>query len=274
MIRTPKWRGLGNYADALNPRIDDTLFVSLRQTFIFAALSIPLGTIAALGLALLLNQKIRGVPLFRALYYLPSLASAVAMSLIWMRLFDKDHGLINAMLYGADGRSGFLHLGPLLSNFIGTPGEPINWLGNVKTVLPAFIIMGLWGAGGGTIIFLAGLQGISTSYYEAAILDGASAFRRFRSVTLPLLTPTLFFSLITGAIGTLQVFSQAFVTTGGGPDRATLFYMVWLYNTAFGQLRMGYASALAWILFLIILAVTVVQLTLSKRWVFYEGDLK
>ena len=274
MIGTPKWRGLGNYADALNPRIDDTLFVSLRQTFLFAALSIPLGTAAALGLALLLNQRVRGVPLFRALYYLPSLASAVAMSLIWMRLFDKDHGLINAVLYGADGKSGFLHLGPLLSGLVGTPGEPINWLGNVKTVLPAFIVMGLWGAGGGTIIFLAGLQGISTSYYEAATLDGAGALRRFRSVTLPLLTPTLFFSLITGAIGTLQVFSQAFVTTGGGPDRATLFYMVWLYNTAFGQLRMGYASALAWILFVIILAVTVVQLGLSKRWVFYEGELK
>jgi multiple sugar transport system permease protein len=274
IIQPPKWRGLGNYADAFNPAIDDTLYVSLRQTFLFAAMSIPLGTAAALGLALLLNQKVKGVPLFRALYYLPSLASAVAMSLIWMRLFDKDHGLINALLYGADGKSGFLHLGPVLSNLVGTPGEPINWLGNTKTVLPAFILMGLWGAGGGTIIFLAGLQAISQTYYEAATLDGAGVVRRFRSVTLPLLTPTLFFSLITGVIGTLQVFSQAFVTTGGGPDRATMFYMVWLYNTAFGQLKMGYASALAWILFVVILIVTVIQLGLAKRWVFYEGDLK
>jgi multiple sugar transport system permease protein len=274
IIQTPKWRGLGNYADAFNPAIDDTLYVSLRQTFYFSAISIPLGLGFALGLSLLLNQKIKGVPLFRALYYLPSLASAVAMSLIWMRLFDKDRGLINAFLYGADGKSGFLGIGPALSNLIGTPGEPINWLGDAQTVIPAFIIMGLWGAGGGTIIFLAGLQGISQSYYEAATLDGAGNWRRFRNVTLPLLTPTIFFSLITGIIGALQVFSQSFVITQGGPDRATLFYMVWLYGKAFGELKMGYASALAWILFVIILAITVLQLGLAKKWVYYEGELK
>lgn len=274
IIRTPKWRGVGNYADALNPRIDDTLYVSLRQTFYFAALSVPLGIVAALLLSLLLNQKIKGVPLFRALYYLPSLASAVAMSLIWARLFDKDAGIVNLVLYGADGRSGFLHLGPLLSQWIGTPGEPINWLGNTKTVIPAFIVMGLWGAGGGTIIFLAGLQGISTSYYEAATLDGASNWRRFRNVTLPMITPYVFFSLITGVIGALQVFGQSFVLTGGGPDRATNFMVVWLYQKAFGELKMGYASALAWILFVVILLFTLLQLAAAKRWVYYEGDLK
>lgn len=274
IIQTPKWRGIGNYADIFTPSIDDTLWVSLRQTFYFSAVSIPLGIAFALGLALLLNQRIRGVPLFRALYYLPSLASAVAMSLIWGRLFDKDRGLINLFLYGSDGKSGFLHLGPLLSNLVGTPGEAINWLGNTKTVIPAFIIMGLWGAGGGTIIFLAGLQSISPSYYEAATLDGAGNWRRFRNVTLPLLTPTIFFSLITGVIGALQVFSQAFVLTDGGPDRSTLFYMVWLYKKAFGELKMGYASALAWILFVIILGITAIQLSLARRWVYYEGDLK
>ncbi|RYG26437.1 extracellular solute-binding protein [bacterium] len=274
IIQTPKWRGLGNYADAFNPAVDDTLFVSLRQTFIFAALSLPIGMAASLGLALLLNQKVKGVPVYRALYYVPSLASGVAMALIWMRLFDKDHGLINLFLYGADGQSGFLHLGPALSNWIGTPGEPLNWLGNTKTVLPAFVLMGLWGAGGGTIIYLAGLQAISNTYYEAATLDGAGNVRKFRSITLPLLTPTIFFSMITGVIGVLQVFDQAFVTTGGGPDRATMFYMVWLYDTAFGKLQMGYASALAWILFVVILAITVVQLGFAKRWVYYEGELK
>jgi len=274
IIQTPKWRGLGNYADAFNPRIDDTLYVSLRQTFYFAAVSVPLGIAAALGLSLLLNQKVRGVPLFRALYYLPSLASAVAMSLIWARLFDKDQGVINWVLYGADGHSGFLHLGPLLSQWIGTPGEPINWLGNTKTVIPAFVLMGLWGAGGGTIIFLAGLQGISTTYYEAATLDGAGNWRRFRNVTLPLITPYIFFSLITGVIGALQVFGQAFVLTDGGPDRATQFMVVWLYHKAFGELQMGYASALAWILFVVILAFTLLQLAASRRWVHYEGELK
>ena len=274
IIRTPKWRGLGNYADALNPRIDDTLYVSLRQTFLFAAFSVPLGIVAALALALLLNQKVRGVPLFRALYYLPSLASAVAMSLIWGRLFDKDLGLLNAFLYGADGRSGFLHLGPWLSNLVGTPGETINWLGNSKTVIPAFVLMGLWGAGGGTIVFLAGLQAVPTSLYEAATLDGAGAWGRLRGVTLPMITPYVFFSLITGVIGALQVFGQSFVLTDGGPDRATMFMVVWLYKKAFGELQMGYASALAWILFIVILAFTLLQLAAARRWVFYEGELR
>jgi multiple sugar transport system permease protein len=274
IIQTPKWRGLGNYADLLNPRVDDTLWVSLRQTFLFAVLSVPAGLVSALALAILLNQKVKGIPLFRALYYLPSLASAVAMSLIWMRLFDRDQGLINAFLYGSDGKSGFLHLGPLLSNWVGTPGQAINWFGNTKTVIPAFVIMGLWGAGGGTIIFLGGLQGISPSYHEAATLDGAGALRRFRSVVLPLMTPYIFFSLITGVIGALQVFGQAFVITSGGPDRATFFMVVWLYDQAFGHLKMGYASAIAWLLFVVVMAVTAIQLGLSRRWVFYEGELK
>jgi multiple sugar transport system permease protein len=274
IIQTPKWRGIGNYADAFNPSVDDTLYVSLRQTFYFAALSVPLGIIAALLLSLLLNQKIRGVPLFRALYYLPSLASAVAMSLIWQRLFDKDGGIINLFLYGSDGQSGFLGIGSALSNLIGTPGEPVNWLGNTQTVIPAFVIMGLWGAGGGTIIFLAGLQGISQTYYEAATLDGAGNWKRFRNVTLPMITPYIFFSLITGVIGALQVFGQSFVLTGGGPDRATNFMVVWLYSKAFGELQMGYASALAWILFAVILAFTLLQFAGAKKWVYYEGDLK
>jgi multiple sugar transport system permease protein len=227
-----------------------------------------------LGLALLLNQKVRGVPLWRALYYIPSLASGVATSLIWMKVFNPETGLLNALIYGPNGDQNFLGLGTFLSNLAGTPDRAINWLGNPATVLPAFIIMGMWGAGGGTIIFLAGLQGISTTYYEAATLDGASAWRKFRSVTLPLLTPTLFFSVITGVIGALQVFTQAFIITDGGPDRATMFYMLNLYKKAFGELKMGYASALAWILFVIILIITVIQLRGSKRWVFYEGDLK
>ena len=274
IIRTPTWRGVGNYADLLNPAVDDTFFVSLKQTFLFAAVSVPLGVAAALALSLLLNQKVRGIPLFRALYYLPSLASAVAMSLIWQRLFDRDAGLINAFLYGPDGHSGFLGLGPWLSRLVGTPGEAVNWLGNSKTVIPAFVLMGLWGAGGGTIIFLAGLQAIPTSYQEAATLDGAGAWKRFRNVTLPMLTPYVFFSLITGVIGALQVFGQSFVLTDGGPDRATLFMVVWLYKKAFGELKMGYASAIAWLLFVVILAFTLLQLAAARKWVYYEGELK
>jgi multiple sugar transport system permease protein len=274
IIQTPKWRALGNYIDAFDSSRDDTFLISLRVTLTYAALSIPLGIASALALALLLNQKVKGVPLWRALYYIPSLASGVAVSLIWMKVFNPETGLLNGLIYGSDGHRNLLGLGTLLSNLAGTPGKPINWLGNPHTVLPAFVIMGLWGAGGGTIIFLAGLQGISQTYYEAATLDGAGIWRRFRNVTFPLLTPTVFFAVITGIIGALQAFTQAFVMTDGGPDRATMFYVLNLYKQAFGSLKMGYACALAWILFLIILAITGLQLGLAKRWVFYEGGLQ
>jgi multiple sugar transport system permease protein len=274
IIQTPKWKGIGNYVDAFDVGRNDTFLISLRVTFTYAILSIPLGIASALALALLLNQKVKGVPLWRALYYIPSLASGVAISLIWMKVFNPETGLLNGLIYGPDGHRNFLGLGTLLSNLAGTPDKPINWLDNPHTVLPAFIIMGLWGAGGGTIIFLAGLQGISQTYYEAATLDGAGVWRRFRNVTFPLLTPTIFFSVITGIIGALQAFTQAFVMTSGGPDRATMFYVLNLYNEAFGHLNMGYASALAWILFVIILIITAIQLWLGKKWVFYEGGFK
>lgn len=271
IIQPPKWVGMRNYSDAL--MIDDSVPIAIRQTFIFSAISIPLGIGLALALALLLNQPVKGVPLYRALFYLPSLASGVAMSLLWMRVFNPDQGLLNYFLYDS-WPCAQLGCGRTLSQWVGMGDDRLNWLGNTQTVIPAFVIMGMWGAGGGTIIFLAGLQGISTSYYEAATLDGASAWKKFRSVTMPLLTPTIFFSLITGVIGALQVFTQAVVMTDGGPDRATLFFMVHLYRTAFQELQMGYASALAWILFVIILIITVVQLRASKRWVYYEGELK
>jgi multiple sugar transport system permease protein len=153
-------------------------------------------------------------------------------------------------------------------------GQQVNWFMNEKTVMPAFIIMGLWGAGGGTIILLAGLQNIAQQYYEASKIDGAGPIRQFFSITLPLLSPTLFFSLITGVIGSFQVFTQAFIITSGGPNNATVFYMLNLYSMAFRDLRMGYASALAWILFVIILVFTAIQLKAAKKWVFYEGDEK
>jgi multiple sugar transport system permease protein len=270
-IRPPSWVGLQNYSDAF--WVDDSVLISIRQTTIYAVLSIPLGLISALLLALLLNTKVKGVPLFRALYYIPSLASGVAMSLIWMRVFNPESGILNHFIYHTWPLN-VTPLGDWLSAWAGKPGEPVNWLSNTTTVIPAFVLMGMWGAGGGTIIFLAGLQGISQSYYEAATLDGAGPWKRFRNVTFPLLTPTVFFSLITGVIGALQVFTQAVVMTDGGPDRATLFYMVNLYRQAFGSLNMGYASAMAWILFVIILIITVIQLRGSRRWVHYEGELK
>jgi ABC-type sugar transport system permease subunit/ABC-type glycerol-3-phosphate transport system substrate-binding protein len=274
IVSPPKWAGLDNYIDAFDFSRNDNTLVSLKVTAFYAALSIPLGLIVALGLALLLNQKVKGIPLWRAIYYIPSLAGGVAVSLIWAKVFNPDSGLINSLIYGPDGKRNLFGLGSLLSHLAGTPDQPINWLNNPHTVLPSFIIMGLWGAGGGTLFFLANLQGISPMYYEAATIDGATTVQKFKSVTLPMLTPTLFFTLVTGVIGALQAFTQAYILTDGGPDRATYFYMLYLYKEAFGNLHMGFASALAWILFVIILVLTVLQLKGSKRWVYYEGELK
>ena len=269
IIRPPMWRGLSNYTDAFT--VDPIFWTSLKVTAIYTAVSVPLSVGFAMGIALLLNIRVRGMPLYRAIYYIPSLASGVATSLIWIRIFNPESGILNNLIYGPDGRRDLFGISSALSSLAGTPNEPVNWLGSEHTVLYAFIIMGLWGVGGGAVIFLAGLQNISKSYYEAAFLDGAGVWRRFRNVTAPLLTPTLFFSVITGIIGSFQVFTQAFVMTGGGPNNATQFYMLNLYNQGFRSLKMGYASALAWILFAIIMVFTLVQLKTAQKWVYYEG---
>ena len=247
---------------------------SLEVTLRYAVLSVPLNVAFALVLALLLNQNVRGIALYRACYYLPSLVSGVAASLIWLRVFNPESGILNRVLYWPDGASGILGVGGALSRWGGQPGEPINWLATESTVIPAFVLMGLWGAGGGTILFLAGLKGISETYYEAAKLDGAGTWTVFRRITLPLLSPTLFFTLVTGTIGALQTFTQSFVMTQGGPNNATMFAMLHLYLQGFKSLKLGYASALAWILFAIIMVLTVIQFQVGKRWVHYEGDAR
>jgi len=226
---------------------------------------VPLGVCGSMALALLLNTKIRGQAIFRTLYYLPTVASAVAASLIWLRLFNPESGLFNALL-------STLHLGHVVSAMgLTDPGKGyVNWLGSEKTALGSIVVTSLWGIGGGMVIFLAGLQGIPQSYYDAADVDGANKWHKFRHVTLPLLTPTIFFNTIMGVIGSFQVFTQGFVMTNGGPNDATLFYVLYLYQNAFQFLKMGYASALAWVLFVIILAVTMLQMRFS-RWVHYEG---
>lgn len=269
-IRPPMWRGGMNYVDAVT--VDPIFLKSLQVTFTYALLSVPLNLAFSMGLALLLNQPVKGIPLFRALYYIPSLVSGVAASLIWMRVFNPERGILNSILYWPDGSSGILGLGSRLSGLAGEPNGPINWLANERTALPALTLMGLWGAGAGTILFLAGLQGVGVSYYEAAILDGANARVRFWKVTLPLISPTVFFAFVTGTIGALQAFTQSFVMTQGGPNNATMFYMLNLYIQGFKALKLGYASALAWILFLIILAITAIQFWGARRWVYYEGD--
>ena len=214
IIQTARARGVQNYAEALT--VDPRFWISLRVTAVYTLFAVPLGILGSLVLALLLNVKVRGIPLFRLFYYLPSLSSMVAASLIWKRLFQPEGGLINTIIYGTDGHGNFLGLSTLLQS-VAPPGQQVNWLGSEHTALASLILMSLWGIGGGMVILLAGLQGIPEFYYEAAMLDGANAWQKFRTVTLPLLTPALFFVLVTGAIGSFQVFTQSFVMTGGGP---------------------------------------------------------
>lgn len=271
IITPAQWRGLGNYREAFFE--DPRFWTSLRVTSIYTIFGVPLGIAFGLGLALLLNQKVWGMPLFRAMYYLPSLASLVAASLIWRRIFNPDDGLLNTVIYGYGVTDPSGGLGQALSTWAGTPDKVVNWIGNEITALPALILMSLWGVGGAMIILLAGLQGIPQMYYEAATVDGAGPWHKFKAVTLPLLSPALFFTLVTGFIGSFQVFAQAFIITGGGPNDSTLFYMLYLYNNAFTGLRMGYSAALAWVLFFIVLVLTVVQLRMSK-WVHYEAEAK
>lgn len=267
IILPAKWRASGNYHEALFQ--DPRFWNSMRVTGVFTLIAVPLGLAFALVLAMLLNQKVKGMPIFRTFFYLPSLASVVASSLLWMKIFQPEGGLLNLILFGPKGTGGSAWLRHLLS----LNGQAPNWLGTEQLALPSLMIMSLWGVGGGMIILLAGLQGIPEFYYEAAKLDGTSAWQRFRAVTVPLLSPALFFTLLTGVIGSLQTFTQSFVMTQGGPNDSTRFFMLHLYDEGFGNLRMGYASCLAWLLFAVILGVTIAQFRLN-RLVYYEGDAR
>lgn len=235
---------------------DPLFFRSLTNTAIYVLFSVPLGLTGSLLIALLLNQKVKGIALFRTAFYLPSLVPAVASSLVWMWIFHPDAGILN---YGL--------------SLVGIKGPA--WLTDPQTALGSLILMSLWGIGGGRmIIFLAGLQGISDELYEAAALDGAKGWTSFRHVTLPMLSPTIFFNLILGVIGSFQVFTSAFIMTAGGPDNATLMYVLYLYNNAFRFFKLGKASAMAWVLFVILLAFTMVQFKNASKWVYYEGGEK
>lgn len=267
IIQPARWRGFGNYAEALT--FDTRFWPSLRVTMVYTLVAVPLGLVGSLLLALLMNVKVKGIALWRTCYYLPSVASAVAASLIWKRVFMPNGGLLNAVIYGADGKGNFLGLADALRPFATVDGQ-VNWLGSEQMALPALIIMSLWGIGGGMILLLAGLQGVPTYLYEAATLDGASPLARFRVVTIPMISPALFFSLVTGFIGTFQTFSQALLMTDGGPNDSTLFFGYHLWRSGFLSLRMGYASALAWVLFVVVMIFTIGQLRMSK-WVYYEG---
>lgn len=253
-LHSLEWVGGKNYQVLLTT--DRVFWKSLGNTVLYVLFSVPIGLTGSLLVALLLNQKVKGIAIFRTLFYLPSLVPAVASALVWQWVFHPDSGILN---YG-------------LSR-IGIKGPA--WLQDPHTALASLIIMSLWGIGGGRmIIFLAGLQGISDELYEAATLDGARGWTVFRHVTLPMLTPTIFFNLVLGIIGSFQVFTSAYVMTGGGPNNATMMYILYLYNNAFRFFKLGKASAMAWILFAILLGFTLIQFKNSSKWVHYEGGEK
>lgn len=263
-----KFVGISNYAELLwqtnvdGGRGDVRFWRSLWNTFYYALFAVPLGLTGSLLLAMLLNQKLRAVAVFRTIYYLPSLVPAVASSLLWIWILQPEVGLMNQFLRWLFALPGIDRLG------LSPPG----WLSDASWSKPSLILMSLWGIGGSRmIIFLAGLQGISDHYYEAATIDGAGAWGRFRHVTLPLISPIIFFNLVLGVIGAFQTFTTAFVMTRGGPEDSTLFYALYLYYCAFETFEMGKASAMAWILFVILLVFTYVQFNQSRRWVHYEG---
>jgi len=252
IISKPQFIGLDNY----KALFQDRLFIkSLSNTSFYAALFIPFAIVASFTLAMMLNQDVQGLAFYRTIYYLPTVVPIVASAILWLWLFNPQWGLINMGL-----------------RIIGIKGP--GWLVSEQWAKPAIVLMSIWGVGTWIIIYLAGLQGVPKQFYEAAEIDGASKLQRFMYITIPMMTPTIFFTLIIGLIGAFQVFTQAYIMTNGGPVNATLFYALYMYRNAFNYLKMGYASAMAWILFIIILLLTLLQFKLAGRWVHYEAEAK
>lgn len=249
LLNSPTFVGLSNFRAMAH---DPLFWQSLKVTTIYAIVSVPLTLAFGLFLAVLLNQKVRGLSIFRTVFYLPSVISGVAISEVFIWVYNPQFGVLNGIL-----------------SYFGVKGP--GWISSPHWALPALILMSLIGVGGSMIIFLAGLQGVPPELLESASLDGASNWRRFWTVIMPLLTPTLLFNLILSIIGQFQVFTQAFVMTGGGPLNSTLFLVYYIYQSAFTNLNFGYAAAMGWVLFVIVLILTVIVLATSRRWVFYQG---
>ena len=234
LISSPSFVGLKNIWDLFD---DPLLLQSLKVTVIYTVVSVPVGLVLSFILALLINNPIRGISIFRTIYYLPSIVPAVANAVLWAWILNTEFGLLNVML-----------------RWVGL--SKVKWLQDPEWALPALILMSLWGLGGSMIIYLAGLQGIPQVFYEAAEIDGAGRWMKLRYVTIPLLSPVIFFNLVIGIINSFQVFTAGFLITDGGPQNSTLFYVLYLYRTGFEFLEMGYAAALSWLLFFIILFFT------------------
>jgi multiple sugar transport system permease protein len=249
MLQPPQFIGARNYIDLMH---DKTFWLATENTFYYAMMALPGGLLVSLGLALLLNVDIPGRAIWRTIIFMPSLVPIVASAMLWMWLLNARLGLVNIIL-----------------GKIGISGPP--WLTDVHWVMPALALMSLWSVGNAVVIYLAGLQDVPRELYEAAELDGAGIAGRLWNVTIPMLSPVIFFNLIMAIIGTLQVFDIPYIMTNGGPAHASYFLSMYLYDNAFFYLQMGYASAMAWIMLLIVLTLTGIAFWSSKRWVHYQG---
>jgi multiple sugar transport system permease protein len=251
VLKSPVWIGMANYTDLFH---DEIFWKTVANTGIYAIIALPVGMIVALGLAMLLNTNVKGMTVYRTIFFLPSLVPMISLAVVWLWILNSQYGILNQVL-------GVLHIkGP-------------NWLGDPFWTKPALVVTGLWGVGNAMLIYLASLQDVPTSLVEAAELDGANWWQKTQAVTLPMISPVILFNLIMGIIGTLQVFAVPFVMLpGGGPERSAYFYTAYLFDNAFRYNKMGYASAMGWIMFLAILLLTFLSLNLSKRHVHYQGS--
>lgn len=252
MIRPPQFVGVQNYINMFTLS-NSLVSKALKVTLYYSLLTVPLITVVSLFISMLLNSKIKLISVFRTVFYIPSIVPAVANAALWMFLCNPMFGLLNSLLKA-----------------VGLP--PQNWIYDTKTVIPTMAIIGLWGAGNTVVIYLAGLQGIPAHLYEAIDIDGGNALHKFKNVTVPLLSPVIFYNMVMAIINSMQTFTQAYIMTEGGPNNASLFYVLLLYRTAFNDQQMGYASAMAWLFFLIVAALTVLAFKLSNTWVFYGEE--
>jgi multiple sugar transport system permease protein len=251
ILTPPRWVGLSNYGLMVQ---DGLFWRSLGNTLYFTVFAVPLTTVMAIAIAMLLNMKVRGLAMYRTIFYLPSVVPLVASSILWIWLFNPSFGLLDSFL-----------------RMLGLPAP--GWLYDEAWVKPALIVMSLWGVGSAIVIYLAGLQGVPQELYEAAGLEGANAWQRTWHVTLPMISPVILFNVVLGLIGSFQYFTQAYVMTQGGPNNASLFYALYLYQQAFSYLHLGYASAMAWLLFVLILLATFAVFKTSAKWVYYGGEV-
>lgn len=244
-----KFVGFDNYIELFH---DPLVSISLKVTGLYTLLTVPLTTIVTFLIAMLLNTRVPGMSAFRTIFYIPSIVPAVASSALWMFIYNPMFGLLNTILKA-----------------VGLPGS--NFIYDKQGVIPCLAVMAVWASGNTVIIYLAGLQGIDRQLYESASIDGANAVHKFFHITVPLMTPIIFYNVVMGIISSMQTFTQAYIMTDGGPDNGSLFYTLLLYRTAFRNSRMGYASAMSWLFFVIIGALTLIIFKTSNKWVFYEN---